>query len=193
MAALLLVASAPVFFESARALTRLPASAQDIRLLQAVAHRFIIEQWQAPVAVNDLGQASYRNRHYVLDLWGLGSEEAGRARRAGGEAWAGPLLAARDIRLALVFDSWLRRAIPADWVPIGTLRIDPGVVTHVKEGMSFYAHPASAADAACRMARFAATLPAGVRFHFTAAPGQAACLVRQGSFPDTPRPLGPGA
>jgi hypothetical protein len=193
VAALLLVASAPLLFESARAISRLPASAQDIRLLQAQARRFVMEEWQGPVAVNDLGQASYRNPHYVLDLWGLGSEEARRARRAGGEGWAGPLLAARDIRLALVFDSWLRSAIPAEWVPIGILRIDPEVVTHMKEGMSFYAHPGAADEAACRMARFAATLPAGVRFHFMAAPGPAACLVTQGSFPDTPRPLGPGA
>jgi hypothetical protein len=193
VAALLLVASAPLLFESARAISRLPASAQDIRLLQAQARRFVMEEWQGPVAVNDLGQASYRNPHYVLDLWGLGSEEARRARRAGGEGWAGPLLAARDIRLALVFDSWLRSAIPAEWVPIGILRIDPEVVTHMKEGMSFYAHPGAADEAACRMARFAATLPAGVRFHFMAAPEPAACLVTQGSFPDTPRPLGPGA
>lgn len=176
-AALLLLASMPLLFEPGRALIRLPGAAQDIRLLQGQAHRFIVEEWKRPVAVNDLGQAAYRNPNYVLDLWGLGSQEARLARRAGGAGWAAPLLAKRHIELALVFDSWLKGSIPRDWVRLGALKIDEAVVTHMKEELAFYADPHAARELACLLARFADTLPQGVRFGFatTLSHGPLAC------------------
>ncbi|HXV24000.1 MAG TPA: hypothetical protein VED46_07055 [Alphaproteobacteria bacterium] len=166
--ALLLLASMPLLFEPGREFVRLPGRAQDIRLLQSQAHRFIVEEWKRPAAVNDLGQAAYRNPNYVLDLWGLGSEKARLARLAGGEGWAQPLLVNRHVKLALVFDSWLKRSIPGDWIRLGALKIDEAVVTHMKEELAFYADPRASGELVCLLARFAETLPHGVRFRAAA-------------------------
>ena len=80
---------------------------------------------RAPVAVNDLGYVAWRNPNYVLDLWGLASPDALRARREGTvDGWAGPLAQAHDVQLAMVYDEWVGNAVPANWIPLGTLRLD---------------------------------------------------------------------
>src|SRR5690606_5192818 len=60
-----------------------PQGARNIDRQQHQMHRLVTECWRMPVAVNDLGWVSFRNDHYVLDLWGLGSETARKARLAG--------------------------------------------------------------------------------------------------------------
>jgi hypothetical protein len=174
---LILIAAAPLSFEPGRALARVPGSVRDVRLLQGEAHRFLVEYWRRPAAVNDLGQAAYRNPNYVLDLWGLASEEARRARRGGGQGWAEPLLETRGVPLALIFESWLRPAMPPDWVRLGSMEIDRAIVTHMREELAFYADPNAAGELACLLAGFAETLPEGVRFRFApdAPQGAAAC------------------
>jgi hypothetical protein len=43
-------------------------------------HRLAVDFYKQPVGVNDIGWVSYRNPNYVLDLTGLGSEAARKAR-----------------------------------------------------------------------------------------------------------------
>ena len=63
-------------------LATLPLASNNIYEQQYQMHRFAVDFWGKPVAVNDLGYVSYRNPNYVLDLWGLASPQALKARMA---------------------------------------------------------------------------------------------------------------
>ncbi|MEL6745244.1 MAG: hypothetical protein AAFO68_07240, partial [Pseudomonadota bacterium] len=101
-----------------------PAASHGIFLQQYQMHRFATDFFPFPVAVNDLGYVSFDNEQHVLDLWGLGSDEA-RVRRAQ------PGFGADDLRAlarpngtvyAMIYDTWLGDAVPAEWCRIGELQ-----------------------------------------------------------------------
>ena len=54
-----------------------PLAASNVYEQQLQMHRFIDGYYRAPVAVNDLGLASYHNPWPVLDLGGLGPKRRG--------------------------------------------------------------------------------------------------------------------
>lgn len=144
-----------------------PLAARNIYEQQAQMARFVAEEYRRPVAVNDLGLVAYRSPAYVLDLFGLGSIEAVRARRADTAAtgaWMGTLAAAHHADLAMIYPDWFP-PVPAAWVPLGTLAIGTKNVALGGSDVAFFATRAAAApDLAARLARFRPTLPAGVTF-----------------------------
>ncbi|HXV24002.1 MAG TPA: hypothetical protein VED46_07065 [Alphaproteobacteria bacterium] len=144
----------------------LPLAAANIVAQQHEMHRFATEFVQGPVAVNDLGRVSYRNEHYVLDLWGLGSEEARRRRLSGEPGWAKGLLSQHDVQLAMIYDDWLANEVPADWMPIGRLALTRKFDTGLLPEVAFYARPDRAAELTEAARRFAAGLPPGASFRF---------------------------
>ncbi|MEM7722497.1 MAG: hypothetical protein AAF376_08990 [Pseudomonadota bacterium] len=101
-----------------------PAASENIFLQQQQMHIFATEHFPHPVAVNDLGFVAFDNDGHVLDLWGLGSEEA-RLRRAR------PDFGMRDLReltegagtvYAMIYDDWFIGVIPPDWCRIAELQ-----------------------------------------------------------------------
>lgn len=103
-----------------------PAASSDIYSQQYQLHRFLTEFHREAVAVNDLGWASYRNDAYVLDLWGLGSEEARGAWAESDPAAAlDALVRARRIPLAAIYESMIADARPPGWIPIGSIDLRP--------------------------------------------------------------------
>ena len=60
-----------------------PFAARNIYEQQYQMGRFAREIYNRPVAVNDLGLVAYKNTNFVLDLWGLGSEEVRKAKLSG--------------------------------------------------------------------------------------------------------------
>lgn len=143
-----------------------PQASAAIHLQQAQMARIAREVVQGPVAVNDLGRVVWRNPHYVLDLWGLASAEALRLRFADpAPGWAAPLVAARGVRLVMIYESWLGRAVGPDWVRVGTLVLTAPRGFVASTEVAFYApDPAEAPDLRERLAAFAATLPPGAEF-----------------------------
>lgn len=87
-------------------------------------HRFVVDFYKRPVAVNDIGWVTYRNPNYVLDLWGLGSEEARKLRTgsANDPGWLGRLVAEHGVGLAMIYEPWFDRGIPASWHKVATLK-----------------------------------------------------------------------
>ena len=125
-------------------------------------HRFAADLWRAPVAVNDLGYASYRNDHYVLDLWGLGSRRAlAHRRRRDGSQWMNDLAREHDVHLAMIYGPWFE-TLPENWTPIADLRFRRKVVSAARSLVTFYALDEEARTRALPMLEeFAATLPQG--------------------------------
>ena len=57
-------------------LITLPFASNNIYEQQYQMHRFAVNYYDKPIAINDLGYVSYRNNNYVLDLEGLSSLSA---------------------------------------------------------------------------------------------------------------------
>ncbi|MFZ1727806.1 MAG: hypothetical protein WBO29_00725 [Albidovulum sp.] len=144
-----------------------------IHLQQAQTARFVHDFLKAPVAVNDLGWVSWRNDHFVLDLWGLGSQEVRHiffAPEAPPQGWADPLVKEHGVQAALIYDSWFQPAIGPDWVRLGELTMDGNWGVLGGWDVSFYATSAdSVPDVLNAMRAFAPTLPPDAHLSITEA------------------------
>lgn len=121
-----------------------------------------------PVAVNDLGLISLRSGVYVLDLWGLGSIEALKARQAGADsAWIESAMESKQIKYAFVYDDWIPER-PGGWIKVAALKLLERRITPASGTVSFYAtDPASAMKLKEVIERYAAGIEsARVRFDF---------------------------
>lgn len=118
--------------------------------------------WDKPVAVNDLGWVSWRNDRYVLDLWGLGSEEARIARAADAPGWMERLTRKHDADIAMLHDLWFGASIPEGWVRVATLGRESPTMFGGTEVLSIYAtRPQAEAAVRATVAQVAATAPSG--------------------------------
>jgi hypothetical protein len=140
-------------------------AAEEIHLQQFQMHRFAVDFYRAPVAVNDLGWVSYGNPNYVLDLYGLGSEAA-RIARSGGNAnpsWMEDLARQHHVDVAMIYTPWFP-ALPELWTAVGALTLDRAPVAVALPMVTFYATtPAAVPALRDALTRFAPTVPAGVR------------------------------
>jgi len=120
---------------------RTPAAAQNMYGQQYQMRRFVQDYYKMPVAVNDLGLVSYGNPKYVLDLWGLGSEEVRlmKLKRQYGVDQIASLVDHREVKLIMIYDHWYPQKIPAKWIKLAEL--DTPQVTAGGETVSFYATP----------------------------------------------------
>jgi hypothetical protein len=122
-------------------------------------HRFVTEFYRNPVAVDQLGYVNYDNPYYVLDLSGLASEKARQARAAQRPIeWMDALLAEHDIALAII-NSADDPVVPASWIPMAELR----TANDVNHPIFYARRPTDVAAIAPALARFATTLPRGVK------------------------------
>lgn len=136
-----------------------------IHLQQVQMARLAQDYLKVPVAVNDLGRVAWGNRAYVLDLWGLGSAEARVARLGPAEppvGWAGALTDRHGVRVAMIYDTWIRSGIGPSWRRVATLSLDPPRGALGAWNVAIYAtDPAYEAELRGRLAVFAPTLPEG--------------------------------
>ena len=159
-AAVLLAAAAA----QAPAALQSPRAAQNIQDQQYQMHRFVADYWQQGIAVNDLGWVSYGvdPKLYVLDLYGLASNEALRQKHKDGP-WMEALVRRHGIRLAMIY-SWWFEGVPDSWVRVAELRLSGARITPAGDTVTFYAtEPGAEAELRRELADFAPTLPDGVR------------------------------
>ncbi|MCI5049826.1 MAG: hypothetical protein MRY32_05785 [Rickettsiales bacterium] len=128
-----------------------PVATHNIASMHGNMHRFATEFWKQPIAVNDIGRISYDNPHYVLDMVGLSNFKAyqlGSAHMANpNRAWMDLLATQHNVQAAMLFESWFKPHLPADWVKVGELKLDCCNVALPQEILSFYATSALSADA----------------------------------------------
>ncbi len=139
---------------------RTPSAGRGIFEQQYQMRRFAVDFYRKPVAVNDIGLVSYRNSNYVLDLWGLGSEPARKARLLTPKSdWMDRLAQAHDVGVAMIYPAWFKDEIPEGWHRIAVLEGRHSRVTTGAEQVTFYA-TSSGAEPQARAAvrRFAAAI-----------------------------------
>jgi len=129
--------------------------------------RFLIEFWRRPAAFTELGRMSYENSNYVLDLWGLGSEEARTLRLNHAPDWLNQITRERNIGLALIYDDWFEGLIPHHWRRVGVLEISRTNMVLPSPRISIYAtSSAEVEDIESALMAFEPTLPAGTNLVF---------------------------
>ena len=118
--------------------------------------------WDKPIAVNDLGWVTWNNDRYVLDLWGLGSEEARLARADNEPGWMDALTRKHDADVAILHARWFTDMIPASWTPVATLGRTSPTLFGGTEVATFYAtRPEAVGPLRATLADIAATAPSG--------------------------------
>jgi hypothetical protein len=141
-----------------------PLAGRSVYEQQFQMHRFAVDFYRRPVAVNDLGWVSYRNPNYVLDVWGLGSEAARKARlidRTPG--WMAELARVHHVGVAMIYPSWFHNDVPKAWRALAVLRMAHPHVSVAADEVTFYAtSAASEGDALAALHEFAPTVPATV-------------------------------
>jgi hypothetical protein len=147
------------------ALMSTPLAANNIYDQQYQMHRFVVDYYKGPVAVNDLGWVAFHNPYYVLDFWGLGSAEAQQARMSQPSGdWMDRLCREHDVGLIMIFEDWFPNR-PAEWIRLGSLKLLRAKITPSDSEVQFYARDsASAARARSALAAFSRSLPEGAEF-----------------------------
>lgn len=139
-----------------------PLGARNIDRQQHQMHRLVTECWRQPVAVNDLGWVSFRNEAYVLDLWGLGSEEARKARAAGEPGWMAKLVADKNVGLAMVYPGWFERDLPPEWTAMGEIGFtERGITPFAPATTVFATYPGAQDEIRTCMQRLSDSGPPG--------------------------------
>ena len=142
-------------------LMRTPAAALAVHQQHEQMHRFATEFFARPVAVNDLGFVAWNNDSRVVDLWGLGSDEARRLTAQGGRTPAMmQQLTAGRADFAMIYDPAFPRGVPPTWCRIAALDTSLGATAW--DSVAFYLiDRAQESDMRAALAAFAPTLPAG--------------------------------
>lgn len=158
-----ILASCACSFSYLTGLSTTPTAANNIYEQQYQMHRFVVESWKRPVAVNDLGWVSYRNDNYVLDLWGLASHEALAARLAGGDpSWSTKITAKKKVDLAIIYQE-IFPELREKWVKVAEMRLSKPRITPSYPRVSFYAaNEQVAQEAESLLLEFRRSLPEGV-------------------------------
>jgi hypothetical protein len=147
-------------------LVSLPIASNNIYEQQYQMHRFAVDYYKKPVAVNDLGYVSYKNDNYVLDLLGLASIEALNYRKSRQDSgWMNMLANENKVGLVMAYDHWFKA--PSNWIKVGELYLGKEKITAAKNKVVFYALGNDAyGEIALKLNEFLPTLPEGVKFIF---------------------------
>lgn len=154
-------------FQCIADLLTVPIASNNIYEQQYQMHRFAVDYYGKPVAVNDIGYVSYKNEQYVLDLVGLAAHDVLQIRRADRDSeWAAEVTRANNVELVMAYEDWLRD-VPSDWIKMGDLHLGRKKITPARKTVAFYAlSEGSRTDILAKLRTFAETLPHGARFVF---------------------------
>lgn len=139
-----------------------------IHLQQAQMARLVDELPEEAVAVHDIGWVAWGRDARVLDLWGLASAEARRARMSAKDGqpepeWAASLIRAHGIRYAMIYDDWIDDGIGQDWIRVAEVEMTNPRGKIGGYRVSVYAtDPGFAPDLRAAIERFRAGMPEGV-------------------------------
>lgn len=145
----------------APALLSTPRATNNIYEQQYQMGRFVHDYLKQTVAVNDLGYVAYRNARPVLDLWGLGSQEAIQARRSSDPYWFDTLARQHQVPYAIIYDEWFPPK-PPSWMKVAELKLSRKPVFAAGDTVQFYALDCQAADrVTAALQAFKPTIPPG--------------------------------
>ena len=115
-----------------------PLASNNIYEQQYQMHRFAVNYYKKPIAVNDLGYVAYKNENYVLDLIGLSSMEVQKLKRySKTPAWMNTITSEYNIKFAMIYDRWFP-LIPGSWKKIAELYLGKEKFSPAENVVAFY-------------------------------------------------------
>lgn len=147
-------------------LASLPIASNNIYEQQYQMHRFVVDYYKKPVAVNDIGYVSYKNSNYVLDLYGLASVEALNYRKSRRDfGWMNELAKEKKVELVMAYAQWFKA--PNNWIKVGELYLGKEKISADSNKVVFFAlSNDSYEEVVLKLSDFLPTLPDGVKFVF---------------------------
>jgi hypothetical protein len=166
MLVLALIALSPLPDRALRSLALVPRATTNIYSQQYQMGLFLKEFYRGtPVALNDIGAASFLGDIEPFDLVGLANREVASRML---NRWyqyddIQELTEAADVRIAIVYDSWFRGRIPPTWRRAG-IWVIPDNVVNGSDTVTFYAtQPDAFPDLRSHLQEFSHELPDSVR------------------------------
>jgi hypothetical protein len=165
----LLFAFSPLSERAARALVYIPEATANIYEQQYQMGLFLARFYEGqPVALNDIGAASFLGRIECVDLAGLADIDAATHLLSGlyESEDVRDIADAKDVRIAIVYDSWFGNRIPANWRRAATWTIQNNVVLG-SNTVTFYAvRPEQLGPLRAHLNEFSRELPPTVSQRF---------------------------
>jgi hypothetical protein len=155
----------PLLLRSAAAFSKASRACINIYEQQYQMGQFLKKYYfNSTVSANDIGAVAYYTNSKVIDLWGLGTIEVSRSRRK--RYWNAEFLDSlckqKNVRLAIIYDSWFQNAFEDRWQKIAEWKIPDNVVCG-DDTVSFYAVDSTIAPQLKRnLEQYQAKLPAEV-------------------------------
>lgn len=143
-----LILTSNVWLRSLNATIKTPAIIHNIYGQQVQMGLFLEKYYpNVRLAANDIGAISCYGNAYVLDLWGLASNDVTKARRGG--YWNNEFLQKqvkeKNIELVIIYDSWFDKSLSQPWIKVGEWVIPNNIICG-DDNVSFYATSAAAAE-----------------------------------------------
>lgn len=143
-----------------------PIAAANIHEQHRQLHKLVVDHIEGRVAANDIGWITYRNPHYVLDIFGLASRDARIARQSEASDWLQPLLERHGVEIIIAYD-YIAADAADDWHRVATMESQRPNITPAHGTVTFYAVTESAKrDLVAELQRFESKLPEGVKLMF---------------------------
>jgi hypothetical protein len=169
--AVLLVALSPLSDRAAKALLDIPQATTNIYEQQYQMGLFLARFYAGrPIALNDIGAASFLGQIDCVDLAGLADMDVAKHLLGGlyESEDVRDIADDKDVRIAIVYDSWFGNRIPANWRRAATWTIQNNVVLG-SNTVTFYAvKPEELGPLRVHLNEFSRELPSTVvqRFAF---------------------------
>ena len=160
----LILGSLSLGFNQIHATVTAPLSANDVFEMHGGMNRLAVDFWKGPVGVNDVGWVSLHNPYYVLDLWGLASEDARKARQnSGGNDWAEQSAGEHGVDLLILFEDWFAEdgPLPPTWEKVAVLHTSGPLIQIPKSVTLFLRNSGRREELVRTLREWQTTLPAG--------------------------------
>jgi hypothetical protein len=131
----------PLVLRSAAAYTKAKQACINIYEQQNQMGNFIKKYYgRDTVAVNDIGAVSYFKQNGIVDLWGLADIDVAKSKRNNYStpAFLYNLANQKNVKLAVVYDSWFDSSLLKKWQKVATWQIKNNVICG-DSIVSFYA------------------------------------------------------
>ncbi len=159
----------PLILRSAAAFTKAKQACINIYEQQYQMGNFIKQYYNKDaVALNDIGAVAYFKQGGVFDMWGLADIDVARSKRNNYStpAFLNNLANKKNVKVAVVYDSWFNKALLSNWQKIATWKINNNVICG-DSIVSFYALKARyTAKLKTNLINYQKQLPADVKFDY---------------------------
>ncbi len=159
----------PLLLRSAAAFSKAKQACINIYEQQNQMGNFIKKYYNNDVvAVNDIGAVSYFKQNGVFDLWGLADIDVAKSKRNNYStpAFLYNLANSKNVKLAVVYDSWFDSSLLNKWQKVATWQIKNNVICG-DSIVSFYAVKNNFLPALkANLESYQASLPADVKVKY---------------------------